>query len=170
MAAVAGGMADGALSNSSTGTVTNITTNSIQAISEWISKINPHYGNPFFPQSNVNCGSCALAVEQRLNGDTTAKADLSTELGTDAAMEQATGKTCTYMQVNDIADKLKKMGPGSHLIVGINRRLPDGSRVAGHWFNAFYDGQKIYTLDGQLGQILEWPYDYGYISEWCALV
>lgn len=85
-------------------------------------------------------------------------------------MEQATGKKCTYMSVGDIESKLKGMGAGSHLIVGINRRLPNGNPISGHWFNVFYDGQKIYTLEGQAGQILDWPHDYGYISEWCALV
>ena len=63
------------------------------------------------------------------------------------------------------------MGPGSHLIVGINRYpTPWGSPRAGHWFNAYYDGEKIYTLDGQSGDVLDWPYDYGDISEWCALI
>lgn len=161
-----GGAADGAVLNQP---ATSGSSNTIQSISTWITKVNPHYGNPFFPQSSVNCGSCAFAVERRLNGDETATASL-TNIGTDAGMEQATGKTCTYMSVDDISDKLKEMGPGSHLIVGINRRLPDGKAISGHWFNAFYDGQTIYTLEGQSGQIYEWPHDYGYISEWCALV
>ena len=28
---------------------------------------------------------------------------------------------------------------------------------AGHWFNAYYDGNKVYALDAQTGQILGWP-------------
>ncbi len=143
--------------------------NSISDISGWIKNINPHYGNPFFPESSVNCGSCAFAVESRLNGDLTATATLI-NIGTDAAMEQATGKKCLYMTVDKIEEHLRGMGAGSHLIVGINRRLPNGKSIAGHWFNAFYDGEKIYTIEGQSGEILEWPHDYGYISEWCALV
>lgn len=85
-------------------------------------------------------------------------------------MEQATGKTCTYMSIDDIEHMLKEMGAGSHLIVGINRKLPDGKQISGHWFNVYYDGTKIYTIEGQAGQILEWPHDYGYVSEWCAMV
>ena len=164
-----GGVATSNKSGISAGAENNSSANTIQSIGSWISKINPHYGNPFFPQSSINCGSCAFAVEKRLNGDSSATAS-QTNIGTDEAMEQRTGKKCTYMSVNDIEAKLKGMGPGSHLIVGINRRLPDGSPISGHWFNVFYDGQKIYTLEGQAGQILDWPHDYGYISEWCALV
>lgn len=104
-----------------------------------------------------------------MNGDTSATASL-TNIGTDEGMEAVTGKKCVYMSVTDITEKLKSMGAGSHLIVGINRRLPDGKPISGHWFNVFFDGQNIYTLEGQAGQILEWPHDYGYISEWCALV
>ena len=104
-----------------------------------------------------------------MNGDASATASL-TNIGTDAAMESATGKKCTYMSVDEISEKLKSMGAGSHLIVGINRRLPNGKPISGHWFNAFYDGEKIYTLEGQSGKILEWPHDYGHISEWCALI
>ena len=98
-----------------------------------------------------------------------AKAKLR-NIGTDAAMEQATGKKCIYMQVNDIENHIKSMGAGAHLIVGINRCLPNGQRISGHWFNAVYDGSKIYTIDGQSGEVLDWPHDYGYVSEWCALI
>jgi len=145
-----------------------IQSNTIQSISSWIKDINPHYGNPFLPQSKVNCGSCAFAVESRLNGDTTAIASL-TNIGTDSGMEQATGKRCIYMPVHEIEKHLKDMGAGSHLIIGINR-MKDGKAISGHWFNAFYDGNRIYTIEGQSGQILDWPHDYGYISEWCAMI
>ena len=146
---------------------------SIDQVSSWIKDINPNY-NPFLPPSahpyNRNCGSCAFAVESRLNGNNSAVAS-SENIGTDPAMEAATGKTCEYMSVSDIEKKLHDMGPGSHLIVGINRhRTPFGRPQAGHWFNAFYDGNKVYTIDGQCGEIFDWPHDYGDISEWCALV
>lgn len=164
-----GGIAAGAKSSSSVGDNTNNSINSITSISSWIKNINPHYGNPFIPQSSVNCGSCAFAVERRLCGDESAVATLN-NIGTDAAMEQATGKKCVYMSVDKIEEHLRQKGAGSHLIVGINRRLPNGKPISGHWFNAFFDGERIYTIEGQAGEILEWPHDYGYISEWCALV
>lgn len=146
---------------------------SIDQISSWIKEINPHY-NPFLPPKihpyNRNCGSCAYAVECRLNGQEDAVAT-STNIGTDPAMENVTGKKCEYMPLGDIEKKLRDMGAGSHLIVGINRHpTPFGRPQAGHWFNAYYDGNRIYTVDGQCGEIFDWPHDYGDISEWCALV
>lgn len=147
---------------------------SVEQIASWIHDVNPHYHDSnYAPWNNpyhVNCGSCAFAVENRFLGNSSAVADIN-NIGTDAGMEQATGKTCKYMSVDDIGKILKNNGPGSHLIVGINRkRTPLGKPQAGHWFNAYYDGQNIYTIDGQSGEILDWPYDYGDISQWCAMV
>lgn len=143
--------------------------NTIDSISSWIKDINPRFNNPFTPQARVNCGSCAFAVESRLNGDQSAVASL-TNIGTDEAMEQATGRSCVYMRPGEIVSRLVQMGPGSHVIAGINRRLPNGQPIAGHWFNLFYDGEHVYTIDGQSGEVLGFPYNYGYISEWCALI
>ncbi len=75
------------------------------------------------------------------------------------------------MSVDSIEEYLRNQGPGSHLIVGINRGpAPNGCPQSGHWFNAFYDGENFHTIDGQSGEILEWPYDYGDVTEWCALI
>ena len=150
------------------------TIQSVEQVTSWLVNINPHYHDlgipPWENPYHVNCGSCAFAVENHFLGNTEIVAT-STNIGTDAGMEQATGKKCIYMSVNDIENKLKEMGPGAHLIVGINRkRTILGKPQSGHWFNAYYDGQNIYTVDGQIGQILEWPYDYGDISEWCAMI
>ena len=142
----------------------------IKSIEGWLGNINPNYtGSPFSPFSS-NCGSCAFAVESRFNGDGVAVAS-ERNIGTDAGMEAVTGKTCQYMPVKEIEDHLIEQGPGSHLIIGINR-YPTiwGVQRAGHWFNAYYDGEKIYTIDGQNGKIYDWPHDYGSISEWCALI
>lgn len=143
-------------------------------ISGWIKEINPRYRSPFHPfrknPYRVNCGSCAFAVECRLlglNADAVASAE---NIGTDAGMEAATGKKCVYMPPESIEQQLYNIGPGAHLIVGINRHPALGKPQAGHWFNAYYDGDQIYTIDGQSGRILNWPHDYGDISEWCALV
>lgn len=147
----------------------------IEAVQEWIGDINPNYHSPYFPPGrrnpyHINCGSCAFAVESRFNGNVNAMAS-SQNIGSDPAMEQATGKTCKYMSVEEIENILKDRGAGSHLIVGINRKpTPLGIPQSGHWFNAYYDGEKIYTVDGQPGLILGWPPDYGDISEWCALI
>lgn len=141
---------------------------------KWIADINPNYYSPFIlPKNNpyrVNCGSCAFAVDARLSGSDDLIAS-RTNISTDYAMEVATGKKCVYMPIEHIEDYLRNQGPGSHLIVGINRGpTPDGYSQSGHWFNAFFDGENFYTIDGQCGKILEWPYDYGCVTEWCALI
>ena len=146
----------------------------LEDVSTWIEDINPNYYSPFIlPKRNpyrVNCGSCAFAVETRLSGGEDLVATRN-NIASDGAMEEATGKTCVYMPREEIEQYLRYMGAGSHLIVGINRGpTPDGTPQSGHWFNAFFDGEKFYTIDGQCGEILDWPYDYGYISEWCALI
>lgn len=142
--------------------------------SKWIKDINPNFYDPFtLPSRNpyhVNCGSCAFAVDTRLSGGDDLVATQN-NIGTDRAMEMATGKRCVYMPLESIEDHLRNQGAGSHLIVGINRGpAPNGCPQSGHWFNAFFDGVNFHTIDGQSGEILEWPYDYGDITEWCALV
>ena len=149
----------------------------VQNITEivgWLKEINPKFHNPFLPPGknpyHVNCGSCAFAVESRFLGrdDVVASAQ---NIGTDAGMESATGKHCIYMPPTDIEQILINMGAGSHLICGINRHpTPFGRPQAGHWFNAYYDGNKVYTIDGQSGKVYDWPHDYGNVSEWCVLV
>ncbi|MBQ3285681.1 MAG: hypothetical protein IJH40_08580 [Ruminococcus sp.] len=111
-----------------------------------------------------------MAVEKNLSGGNISNVGFDESLRTDAGMEAATGKKCVYMPVSEIENHLKRMGPGSHLIVGINRRLPNGQSIDGHWFNAFYDGNKIHTIDGQCGDTFDWPYDYHNVSEWCAMI
>ena len=157
----------------SSGGEKSISVNNIHSISSWIKDINPKYNSPFYPIQNPyrkNCGSCAFAIESRLNGDSSAVA-VSKNIGKDYEMEQITGKICRYMTVHQIESVLKERGAGSHLIVGINRKpTPSGKTQAGHWFNAFYDGNTIYVLEGQSGNIYNWPHDYVDISEWCAMV
>lgn len=140
----------------------------------WITEINPNYRNPFFlPDRNpyrFNCGSCALAVEARLSGNGAPVAS-QVNVGSDRGMEAATGKRCVYLPVEQIENHLRRLGPGSHLIVGINREPSiNGLPQAGHWFNVLFDGEQFHTLDGQSGEILEWPHDYVMVSEWCALL
>ena len=152
-------------------------TESIESINKWIREVNPNYYNRSIPNHedyHVNCGSCALAVENRLSGNNRSMQASNINIPTDELMEKATGKTCKYMSVNEISRRLKEAGPGSHFIVGINRKpIVIGGKIipqSGHWFNVYYDGKNIYTIEGQSGNVYEWPHDYGDISEWCALI
>ena len=133
----------------------------LEEISEWLSEINPNY-DPFdwqSPYSN-NCGSCAFAVEQRLNGNDTIVAT-SENIGTIDEMNKATDMEQVAMSPDEIRDYLIAQGPGSHGIVGIDRIFGPG-----HWFNAYYDGEKVVAIDGQTGEINDWPPYYGKVKNW----
>lgn len=53
------------------------------------------------------------------------------------------------------------MGPGANAIIGIDRA--DGP---GHWFNAYFDGEKVVAVEGQSGEVRGWPPDYGEVTNW----
>lgn len=109
----------------------------LEDVSDWINDINPNY-DPFdwqSPYSN-NCGSCAFAVEQRLDGNTDISAT-SENIGTIEEMNKITGMEQVAMSPDEIKDYLVSQGPGSHGIVGIDRVSGPG-----HWFNAYYDGER----------------------------
>jgi hypothetical protein len=131
----------------------------IGEVHEWLNEINPNY-DPYKPAYCMNCGSCALAVYERLSGKTDAVASPHTL--SDAEMEKATGKRLVEMSPGEIVDKLKEQGPGSFAVIGIDRFFGPG-----HWFVAYCpDGKHTYALDGQTGEIRGWPPDYGNIRDW----
>lgn len=148
----------------------------IESIAKWLPDVNLGFTaqesfwerNPY----NHNCGSCALAVERNLEGGRNTVAVSTLYTLSDQEMENETGKTCTYMPRSDIEEYLKSQGAGSHLIIGIDREpaLMGLVQRAGHWFNAYYDGNQIVTVDGQCNRIMGWPPEYGHISRWCAMI
>ncbi|BBY17722.1 toxin glutamine deamidase domain-containing protein [Mycolicibacterium litorale] len=126
---------------------------SISDIQQWLPEINrgPDM-DPFDPARAVNCGQCALAVDQRLTGNVP---DASAGLGTLSVpeMEAATGLRQEPATPAEIEQYLVSQGPGAHTVVGVDR----ANGFAGHWFNAYYDGSRVYAVDGQTGQIVGWP-------------
>ncbi|SHR63983.1 Uncharacterised protein [Mycobacteroides abscessus subsp. massiliense] len=126
---------------------------SIQDIQKWLPEVNHGPGMDVFdPARAVNCGQCALAVDQRLTG---ALPDASAGLGTLSIpeMEAATGLRQVPATPSQIEQHLIDQGPGAHTVIGVDR----GNGFAGHWFNAYYDGAKVYAVDGQTGQVVGWP-------------
>ncbi len=124
-------------------------------IGDWLHEINRGPGmDPFDPARAVNCGQCALAVEQRLSG---MASDATAGHGTLSIqeMEAATGKQQVAATPSEIAKYLVDQGPGSHTVVGVDR----AGDMAGHWFNAYYDGKNVWAVDGQTNEILGWPPD-----------
>ena len=132
---------------------------SIKDVASWLPNINPHYyGSPYSPYS-TNCGKCAASVFKRLEGNSNAAAGIGT-LSVEE-MNAVTGKTQTPMTPGKISDYLISQGAGAHAVVGIDR-----AKGNGHWFNAYYDGQKVYAIDGQDGTVSDWPPDYGDVISW----
>ena len=130
-------------------------------IRSWISDINPNPNND--PRRHVNCGKCAAAVYERLNGSENAVAGLGTY--SISEMNSITGRIQTSMSPSAIESYLRTQGAGSHVVVGVDRE-----NGAGHWFNAFFDGHQVYTIEGQGGVINGWPPDYGNVVHWDASV
>lgn len=132
---------------------------SIGEVRSWLHEINPHY-DPYDMRYCMNCGSCALAVYQRLSGKMDAVAGPYSL--TIPEMEKATGKLQVPMSPVEIGDTLRAQGPGAFAVVGIDR-----AEGPGHWFCAYCpDGEHVYALDGQSGEVRGWPPDYGKVNNW----
>ena len=134
----------------------------LRHIEQWIKEINPNY-DPFDINSpySRNCGSCALAVYKRLEGDCTAVASAK-NIGQNWEMEALTGMVQVKMDGPEaIRQALLAQGDGAHAIIGVDRAYGPG-----HWFNAVNVDGKVMAIDGQSGEILDWPPDYGNVVNW----
>ena len=134
---------------------------SSENLSEWIGDINPNFDEFDLesPYSN-NCGSCALAVYQRLEGNPDSVADAE-NIPYDTDMEALTGMEQVSMSPWDIEKTLLEEGEGAHAIIGIDR-----AEGPGHWFNAVNIDGVVKAVDGQTGEITDWPPDYGDVVNW----
>ncbi len=129
----------------------------LQQVNAWVRDINPNPNHD--PRRDINCGQCAAAVYRRMNGDDSAVAGLGTY--SIAEMNRITGRTQTAMTPAQIENYLRTQGAGAHVVVGVDR-----ASGAGHWFNAFYDGRQVYTIEGQGGCVNGWPPNYGNVVHW----
>lgn len=133
----------------------------IDDVSDWIGDINPNF-DEFDPESPFcnNCGSCAFAVYQRLEGvaDCCATAN---NINYNSEMEALTGMEQISMSPDEIEMRLLAEGDGAHAIIGIDR-----AQGPGHWFNAACIDGRVVAIDGQSGDICEWPPDYGDVVNW----
>ena len=133
----------------------------IENLDGWLKDINPNFDafDVDSPYCN-NCGSCAYAVYQRLEGnpDICATAE---NIGYNSEMEALTGMEQVAMTPQEIEQRLLEQGSGSHAIIGIDR-----AEGPGHWFNAANIDGKVVAIDGQDGSISDWPPDYGNVVNW----
>ena len=133
----------------------------IDEVGNWLEEINPNF-DPFDLESPYcnNCGSCAYAVYRRLEGDNEICAT-EENIGYNDQMEALTGMEQVSMSPEEIQKRLIESGDGAHAIIGIDR-----SEGPGHWFNAANIGGKIVAIDGQSGEVTDWPPDYGDVVNW----
>ena len=100
-------------------------------------------------------------MEQHLSGNPDIAATAE-NIGTVEEMNALTGMEQVPMGPDEIQQYLLQQGPGAHAIVGIDR-----AEGPGHWFNAIcLDDHTVVALDGQTGEIYDWPPDYGDVTNW----
>ena len=134
----------------------------LENVSGWLKEVNPNF-DPFdldSPYCN-NCGSCAYAVYQRLEGISADSCASAENIGYNSEMEALTGMEQVPMSPAEIEASLLEQGDGAHAIIGIDR-----AEGPGHWFNAACLDGKVVAIDGQSGEILDWPPDYGDVVNW----
>ena len=76
-------------------------------------------------------------------------------------MEKLLGKRIVSMSPEEIEKKLLEAGDGAYAVIGVDREYGPG-----HWFNAACLEGKVVAIDGQSGEVLDWPPDYGYVVNW----
>lgn len=128
------------------------TTLTIDEIRERMAEINPNFdatdpANEF----TQNCGDTSSILNDVLNGGPVRQA--GTDTLTIEQMRARTGFEQTSMTPTEIADALRRMGAGSHAVVGVDR----AGGQDGHWFNVYFDGTDVWTLDAQTNEIGGFP-------------
>ncbi|WP_169053891.1 toxin glutamine deamidase domain-containing protein [Agromyces sp. H66] len=142
----------------------NHTERTIDEIDQALGEINPNY-DPSDPQNGyaTNCGNTSSILNDFLNGQPTSEAPTGTLDVPE--MEARTGNPQTPMTPAQIDASLRAMGPGSHCVVGIDRSTGDG-----HWFNAYFDGTTVWSVDAQTGSRTPWPPNEPHATNWDASI
>lgn len=99
----------------------------------------------------TNCGNVSSNMNDFLNGSPIVDAETGTL--TISEMEARTGLPQTAATPEQIEASLRAQGPGAHVVVGVDR----GFNEDGHWFNAVFDGETVWSVDGQNGTRTPWP-------------
>lgn len=133
----------------------------------WMSKVNPEFEGYLAHKGkmphNINCALTAQAVASALDGRPRIAAGATRGTGPED-MQQWSGVEQRQCSVNVIESTLRSMPSGSHAVVGVD--FPNGT---GHWFNAWWDGDTVWMLDGQDGTCHPWPPSYENVITYDAI-
>ncbi len=99
----------------------------------------------------INCGPATMVVFDRLSGIAGAGRAHPAEW-TPQDLGEATGLELARHSSEEIAQWLSAAGPQTHTVVAV--RFSSGDQ---HSFNAYFDGEHVYALDGQRGTVEMWP-------------
>ena len=136
----------------------------LQQILDALKAINPNF-DPMDPKGEYsnNCGNTSSILNDVMNGAPVTEAPVGTL--TTPEMEARTGLPQTAMTPQQVIDSLVAQGAGSHCVVGVDR-----STGTGHWFNAFFDGTTVWTLDAQNGTMTPFPPHEPNATNWDASI
>lgn len=130
----------------------------VDNIQEWLGDVNPNYNPDVDNEYSNNCGSCALATLKKFEGiDTAIASDKTLSI---EEMNKETGMEQVEMTPDTMQDYIIEQGAGKMYVVGIDRQPP----LAGHWFNAYYDGNKVVAIDGQTNKVHDWPPNFNAVN------
>lgn len=156
----------------------------------WIKAVNPLYTDHLEEgsASMYNWGSCAVKVEENLLATETnanalyelsyegtlpviESAERIRELNSVEGLQAALGREARFIKKDAILSKMQELGPGSHVVAGVTREpyIPALDGILDrpdYWFNLYYDGEKLYTLDGHKGNIVEGLQQYKNEDQW----
>ena len=77
-------------------------------------------------------------------------------------LSELSGLVMAEMSQDDLVSLLQKQGKGACAIIAIQRH-----RGSGHAFNAYFDGETVYYVDGQNETFSRWPPPFAQqVSKW----
>ncbi|MDV3128455.1 hypothetical protein M1247_26340 [Mycobacterium sp. 21AC1] len=137
-------------------------------VAEWVGDVNNDGDRAVVPagQRMANCGPTTWVVFDRLAGTPSFGRAHPVQLRAEDVGD-VTGLPLQRSDPDAIADQLRDAGVGAHTVVAVRF----GNGVA-HSFNALFDGDGVWAIDGQHGTITAWPPSPGRegnpVTDWFA--
>ncbi|MET0476137.1 MAG: toxin glutamine deamidase domain-containing protein, partial [Mycobacterium sp.] len=126
-------------------------------VAEWVGDVNNDGDRSVLPAGErlTNCGPTTWAVFDRLSGTHSFGRAHPVQLRAEDVGD-VTGLPLLASDPDAIADQLRDAGVGAHTVVAV--RFDNG---LAHSFNAMFDGDGVWAVDGQHGTITAWPPSLG---------